>query len=160
MKSLDIQDRVFKTTDRNCFVTLKDHKPGFKNSPSCRLLNPTKCEIGKISHQILSKVIETVRVKSGLNQWKNVYSCIEWYENLENKSDLTFLIFDIVNFYPTITQDLLKNALEWAGNYTSISEKDKDAIFQARKSLLIYNGTPWTKKNNPDFYTVSPDDYY
>ena len=29
VKSLDLQDRVFQTMDRTCFITLKDHKPGF-----------------------------------------------------------------------------------------------------------------------------------
>ena len=56
IRSLGLQDRVFKTTNRESFISLKDHKEGFKNTPSCRLLNPTKCEIGRISHQILSKI--------------------------------------------------------------------------------------------------------
>ena len=36
---LEIQDRVFKTKKRESFISLKDHKEDFKNSPSCRLLN-------------------------------------------------------------------------------------------------------------------------
>ena len=61
VNNLDISDRVYKTSKRECFISLKDHKPNFKNSPTCRLLNPTKCEIGKISHQILAKIVECVR---------------------------------------------------------------------------------------------------
>ena len=43
--NLDIEDRVYSTTAKQAFVTLKDHKPNFINNPSCRLLNPTKNEL-------------------------------------------------------------------------------------------------------------------
>ena len=42
VKKLEIQDRVFRTTDREAFVTVKDHKDNFKNAPKFRLINPTK----------------------------------------------------------------------------------------------------------------------
>ena len=109
VNSLEIQDRVFETTKRESFISLKDHKEDFKNSPSCRLLNPYKCEIGKISHQKLSKVVTILRQKTKLNHWKNVYSCIDWFKNVKNKNKASFIVLDIVNFYPSITLDLLKN---------------------------------------------------
>ena len=114
VNALELQDRVFKTTDRTCFITMKDHKEGFQNSPTSRLLNPRKCEIGKISHQILSKLVTTVKNETNLNQFKNVYSCINWFKNLKEKPNLKFIVFDIVNFYPSITQELLEQALNWA----------------------------------------------
>ena len=46
---LGIDDRVDKTASKEAFITLKDHKPNFANKPTCRLINPTKSEIGKIS---------------------------------------------------------------------------------------------------------------
>ena len=46
---LDIADRVFETSERQAYVTLKDHKDNFNNNPKCRLINPRKPEIGKIS---------------------------------------------------------------------------------------------------------------
>ena len=36
---------------------VKDTKPNFREAPSCRLINPTKSEIGKVSKQILSKLV-------------------------------------------------------------------------------------------------------
>ena len=51
VRNLDLESRVFKTMDRQCFITAKDHKNDFENSPTFRLLNPTKGEIGKISKQ-------------------------------------------------------------------------------------------------------------
>jgi hypothetical protein len=45
--NLDVEDRVYSTTAKQAFITLKDHKPNFNNNPTCRLLNPSKTEIGK-----------------------------------------------------------------------------------------------------------------
>ena len=54
----DLKERVMYTAPVPAYVTLKDHKPNFNNNPSCRLINPSKIEIGKISKQILSKSCE------------------------------------------------------------------------------------------------------
>ena len=53
---LRIDDRVDTTADKDAFITLKDHKPNFANKPTCRLINPTKSEIGKIDKNILAEV--------------------------------------------------------------------------------------------------------
>ncbi|PFX13873.1 Fibrillin-1 [Stylophora pistillata] len=49
---LGIDDRVDTTANKDAFITLKDHKPNFTNKPTCRLINPTKSEIGKVSKDI------------------------------------------------------------------------------------------------------------
>lgn len=54
--TLGLHDRTEQTGTRNPFVTLKDHKPNFKNNTTCRLINPAKSEIGIISKQILEKI--------------------------------------------------------------------------------------------------------
>ena len=151
VNNLEIEDRVFKTTERESFISLKDHKPDFVNNPKCRLLVPTKPEIGRISHLILKNIIEVVRQKTKLNQWKNIYSCIEWFKLLENKKNSNFIQYDIVNFYPTISEELLNAALDWAKNYVPISNFDRDTIFQARKPIMVFDGKYWTKQKNPNF---------
>ena len=151
VNNLGISDRVFKTSKRECFITLKDHKNDFINSPSCRLLNPTKPELGRISHQILTRIVEKVRHKTKLKQWKNVYSCIEWFKLLKNKKNLKFIIFDIVAFYPSITLELLIKALKWAEEFADISTEDKEIILESRKSLLVMKETFWSKKQSPEF---------
>ena len=140
MKNLEIEDRVFKTTNRECFVTLKDHKENFKNSPKCRLLNPTKCEVGKVSQKILTKKLQIIRRKTGLKQWKNVYSVIEWFKALKNKNNLSFIVFDVVNYYPSITLELLMKALMWARQFVDISDEEIDIIVETKKSILYMNG--------------------
>ena len=52
-KNLDLAGRINTTAERESFITLKDHKENFKNKPTCRLLNPCRPEIGKISKQLL-----------------------------------------------------------------------------------------------------------
>ena len=151
VKKLELQDRVYKTTERESFITLKDHKEGFQNNPKCRLLNPRKVEVGKISHKILSNIVTNVRDKTGLNHWKNVYSCIDWFKSIQNKQKKSFIVFDIVNFYPSITLELLTQSLDWASSYTQISDEDRKIIIEARKSFLFYEGTHWAKKQSPEF---------
>ena len=99
---LEVADRMYCTTKRESFITLKDHQENFMNNPKCRVLNPTKSELGKVSKQMLEKIISTVKTKSQLQQWKNTDSVINWFSELKNKKRLTFIQFDVVNFYASI----------------------------------------------------------
>ena len=47
--NLNIDDRTECMAKRQAFITLKDHKDNFQNKPTCRLINPAKSEIGRIS---------------------------------------------------------------------------------------------------------------
>ena len=47
-KKLRIDDRVEVTAQKEAFITLKDYKDNFANKPTCRLINPSKQEIGQI----------------------------------------------------------------------------------------------------------------
>ena len=120
-------------------IRVKDHKSDFRTNPKCRLLNPTKVEPGKVSHQILKNAVNVIRQKTHLNQWRNTYECIEWYKNIPHKENMSFIIFDIISFYPSITDKLLNQALNWAQQFITFSEEDVEAIFIARKSVLVHN---------------------
>ena len=41
-EKLDIASRMYKLTKREAHITVKDHKPDFRNNPTCRLINPTE----------------------------------------------------------------------------------------------------------------------
>ena len=60
-------------------------------------------------------------------------------------------MFDIKDFYPSIKEKLLWEAIRFAKLYISITNKDIEAIFHARKSLLYYNDEPWVKKGESNF---------
>lgn len=157
---LKISDRINSTQKRTAYITLKDHKDNFDNNPKCRLINPTKSEIGKVSKYILDSVNNTIRSKINVNQWRNTNSVLDWFKMLEKKDELTFLVFDIVDFYPSISEDLLSKTLSWASQYAQISELDKQTILHARKSLLYdTKGKSWVKKNSRKAFDVTMGGY-
>ena len=149
--SLQLADRMEVIAERKSFITLKDHKPDFTNKPTCRLINPAKSEIGVISQQILAEVNSRVRNSSGLQQWKNSTAVIDWFNGLSNKANLKFMKFDIVEFYPSISGDLLRKALDYAKTLTNISDTDEAIIWHSRKSLLFNENSTWTKKQGGNF---------
>ena len=120
-KKLNIDDRVEKTAMKEAFITLKDHKENFVNKPTCRLINPSKLEIGKISKQLPGEINRKLVNIKKVNQWKNTSSVLQWFERLTNKSDLAFICFDVVEFYPSISEDLLNRALDFASEHLNIS---------------------------------------
>ena len=76
---------------------------------------------------------------------------VEWFKNLEEKEKLSFIVFDIVNYYPSISLELLKKALDWAKGFTDISDEEVEIIMKTKNSLLIMNGENWTKKGEQNF---------
>ena len=150
-EKLELEDRIYSYSKRDAYITIKDHKENFRNNTKCRLINPAKSELGKISKKILSKIVTSLREMSLSNQWKNSFSVIEWFKNLENKKELTFLEFDIVEFYPSITEDLLKRAINYAKDHVEITKEEINIILQTKKALLFHGNNAWTKKGNKSF---------
>ena len=53
---LELEDRIEKMQESECYITVKDHKEDFPHKISCRLINPSKSDIGKLSKIILDKI--------------------------------------------------------------------------------------------------------
>jgi hypothetical protein len=153
--SLDLADRIDTTAKSNAFVTLKDHKPNFSNQPTCRLINPSKSEIGIISKSILERINGKIVAATKSNQWKNTASVINWYMNIPNKSKHAFICFDIIEFYPSISEELLKKALKFASKFDTITDQEENIIIQTKKSLTFYENTPWCKKDTRSLFDVT-----
>ena len=66
-KHLGIDDRMECYSDQHAFITLKDHKDNIKNNPKCRLINPSKSEVGRISKAYLNNIISTFAGSFGSN---------------------------------------------------------------------------------------------
>ena len=96
-----------RSAQKEAFITLKDHKDNFSNKPTFRLINPSKQEIGKISKQILDDINRKLVAATNVNQWKNTFYVLQWLKNLPNKCDSAFISFHVVEFCPSITEDLL-----------------------------------------------------
>ena len=75
--------------------------------------------IGKITKNIVDKMNVSIRCKADVNQWRSTKEVIRWFNNLENKEQLSYLTFDIVDFYPSITDNLLIKTLKLGKNTTT-----------------------------------------
>ena len=156
---LGIQDRTTSFPMNQSFVTLKDHKENFENAPKCRLINPAKSTIGRVSKEILERVNNELRRSTNVQQWRNTQSVIDWFNALGKKNKCAFIQFDIVDFYPSITENLLMDAFDYAKQHTSISPKEIEIIMHARKSLLFNKDEPWIKKTNDSAFDVTMGSY-
>ena len=108
---LNIGDRVETMAKQQAFITFKDHKDNFQNKPTCRLINPAKSNLGRVRKQIVENINDKVRSYTNANQWKNTREVINWFSGLNDKNQLSFITFDIVDFYPSISENLLTKAL-------------------------------------------------
>ena len=137
-RSHDLEDRMDTPTESEAFITIKDHKSSFPGKVDCRLINPAKNHVSKISKHILDRINTNLRKITGSNQWQSTSEVLDWFNNISNKSELSFFKFDIVSFYPSISEDLLMSALNWAKSLTNISEEEIDTIIHCRRSSLYY----------------------
>ena len=93
-----------------------------------------------------SNIISEVKEKTCLNQWRNTSTVIDWFKNLGNTNKRKFIKFDIAEFYPSISEELLDKAIDYAKWYTDICDNVITAIKYAHKLLLFNKETAWVKK--------------
>ena len=146
-EKLDISDRVYVTAKQDAYITLKDHKDIYMNNPKFRLINTSKSEIGMVSKKMLAQIVQVVREKSQLLQWKNTDSVIAWFKGLKDKNRLQFIQFDVVDFYGSISEELLENSITYAAKFTDIDEITKSTIKQAAQSFLCSENKFWITKS-------------
>ena len=87
---------------KEAFITLKDHKDDFNINSKCRLINPAKSELGKVSKTIIENINNKVKEQTRVNQWKKTDDVIRWFSNIRDKANCVFIQFDIQEFYPSI----------------------------------------------------------
>ena len=83
---MKLEERIEVHSEDTAFITLKDHKPDFRDNPKCRLINPAKSQIGRVSKQILEKLNNEIRDKSELKQWRSTSDVLSWFKDLKNNS--------------------------------------------------------------------------
>ena len=79
MRNHDVYDKIKINGSSACFITLKDHKENFINSPTVRLLNPAKNEVERISKIILSQVKNELKNKLLVNQFQSTLNVTDWF---------------------------------------------------------------------------------
>ena len=137
------------------FITLKDHQPDFRQNLSCRLINPVKNQLAKVSKLIIEKINKNLISELLFNQWNNTNSVLKWFIDISNKKDCSFIQLDIKEFYPSINEDILTNAIQFAKLHTIIDDKDLRLIMHCRKSLLFFGNETWKKKSTESCFDVT-----
>ena len=74
---------------------------------------------------------------------------------MPNKQAQSFISFDIVDFYPSISEDLLTQALVFASQYDNITDEEKNIIIKAKKSILFNGNTAWCKRETKSLFDVT-----
>ena len=109
-----LDDRIEYMAKAPAYITLKDHKDNFRSAHPCRLINPCKSKIGKISKSILVNLNRNLLKLLQVNQWRNLESVIKWFYSIENKSQCKFIQLDIAEFYSSISEEILDHAILFA----------------------------------------------
>ena len=154
-KKIQLSDRIECLAKTPAFITLKDHKDNFQSSFHCCLINPSKSELGKVSKSILENINQHLVKLLHVNQWKNSASVIEWFRNIEDKKNCTFIKFDIREFHLSITETILDKALLIAKQHHDISNDNTRLIKHCRKSLLFSKNETWKKKQTECCFDVT-----
>ena len=134
---------------------MKDHKDNFQSTLHCRLINPSKRKLGKVSKSILENINQHLVKLLHVNQWKNSTSVIEWFRNIEDKKNCTFIKFDIREFYPSISETIFDKALLFPKQHHDISNHDTRLRKHFHKSLLFSNNEAWKKKQTESCFDVT-----
>ena len=85
------------------------------------------------------------------NLWRNSYDTIEWFRKMKNKSKATFMQFDIIDFYPSITKNTLIDSINYARKYVDITKEQYDIILASRKTVPENNGSTCVKSGSDNF---------
>ena len=136
-ENLSLVEKMECYSDNHAFITLKDHKENSRNNIKSRLINPSKSEVCLVSKCYLSNNIADVPKKTKVNQWRNTSTVIDWFKNLVDKQKPKFIKFEIAEFYPSVSQDLLKKSINCAKSFTTIEENGINAAKLAHKSLIF-----------------------
>ncbi|PFX24183.1 hypothetical protein AWC38_SpisGene11228 [Stylophora pistillata] len=153
---LKLGDRVEKLAKKEAFITLKDYKPTFHDQPTCRLINPSKSEIGVISKQILdeTKYLHHQQYENKPVE-EHIWRFRSWFKSLENKEQLSFICFDVCEFYPSITENPMSKELDFASTYRQITNREREIILHAKQSVLFSDDCPWEKKSANNQFDVT-----
>ena len=70
----------------NAYITVKDHKDNFLTHPKCRLINPTRSDVGRICKVKIDRINKAVCLKSKLMQWTTTDQVLKWFTSLDKQA--------------------------------------------------------------------------
>ena len=108
--------------------------------------------MGKVSKTFLQRINQNLRKKLNLIQWQNTKEVLQWFLQLENKNQAKFIQFDVVDFYPSITSELLESALNFGSNHVNIQ---RTIILDSKNVLLYSEESPWVKNGENSLFDIT-----
>ena len=97
-----------------------------------------------------------------MNQWRRTQDVLQWFSGVHaanpTKNKAKFFQFDINEFYPSISEELVRNSIRFAKNHATIEQGEEDLIMACRKSILFNDGRAWTKKEKNFDVTMGAQD--
>ena len=105
------------------------------------------------AQNINKQLIELLNV----TQWKNSESVIDWFNTIENKHQCVFIQLDIVEFYPSITEEILDKTI--SKQHVEITDDHLIIIKHCRKLLLLTNNDSWRKKDTDSCFDTTMGSY-
>ena len=79
------------------------------------------------------------------------YETIEWFRKIKNKSKATLMQSDIIDFYPSITKNILIDSINYARKYVDVTNEQYEIIFACRKTIIKNNESTWVKSGLDNF---------
>ena len=80
---------------------------------------------------------------------------IKWFQSITNKNNCRFIKFDVSEFYPTISEELLEKSINFAKNMINIDANKIRIIKHAPKSLLFDSTGVWVKNEDNPLFDVT-----
>lgn len=134
---------------------IKDDKPDFEVNLPTRIINLTRPEIGRIGKVIHYRVNQLIKKRLEFLQGISTPDVINWFNGISDKRNCLFIQFDIVDFTHMFPGIFLLWFLEFAGEYSDISNKKLDIIMNCRRSVFIHNKGQQIKNNSVNQFDIS-----
>ena len=71
--------------------------------------------------------------------WRDTDTVTTSFKNIKNKDKCAFMQYDIEEYYPSISDDLLRKAIDYARTFVDVSDEEEETIMYCRKSMLFNN---------------------
>ena len=85
----------------------------------------------------------------------NTNSVLKWFIDISSKKDSSFIQFDTKEFYSSINEDILINAIQFTKLHITINDKNLRLIMRCRKSLLFFGNETSKKKSTERSFDVT-----
>lgn len=118
-------------------------------------MQPDEIWIGIISKNLTDQINLEVKAKLNCNMWGNIAAVIKWFIDIGNRQQYSFIIFDVIEFYPSISRNLLSKALDLAAKFPSILCQDRHIIHYTRNSLLYHSQQPWGENIADNMFDIT-----